>query len=307
MGHFMTYLWQKTSWPSFYWTHGSFINSLVTARHNQGRLLALKQNFVHSFEMVEVRQPLYADWFVPGLDEQRLFGWQASLFPTGFAGIRKVAVGSYRQKDPAKGMFPAFRIEAEIKNWLQWWAEPPQDLDIILRAAIGSIWFLIISPFEAGNFTLAAAIAEKALTEKEGLPFRSYDLALQFEENEERIKELVSEMTIGDGDLTPWINYFLEMVNVALNSALTISEQKDLSEKFWKQLSIFDLNSRQKKVLNLMIEEHQTMTNRQYTEICKTSRESAKRDLSELVKMRILAVGTSKGRSVCYSLNLTDI
>ncbi|MCC2680264.1 MAG: hypothetical protein K0R29_2840 [Pseudobdellovibrio sp.] len=305
MGHKMTYLWQKGSWPSFYWTHGNFINSLVRARHNQGRLLALKQNFVHSFEMVDVRQPLFADWFAPGLDEQRLLGWQASLFPTGFAGIRRVSVGAYRLKDFGKASFPSTKIGSEITNWLQWWNEPPEDLDPLLRAAIGSVWFLIISPFEAGNFVLAAALAEKALVETEGLSYRTYDLSLQFEENEERIKEIVKEITEGDGDLSNWISYFLEMMNVAITSALNVSEQKDLSEKLWKQLAAFDLNIRQKKILNYMIEENQQMTNRLYKDICKTSRESAKRDLTLLVKMGLLSTGDSKGRSVFYTLNLT--
>jgi len=305
MGHIMTYLWQKASWPSFYWTHGSFINSLVRARHNQGRLLALKQNFVHSFEMIEVRQPLFADWFNKGMDEQRLVGWQASLFPTGFAGIRRINVGTYRTKDAGKSSFPSTKIDAEIKNWLQWWNEPPEDLDPLLRAAIGSVWFLLISPFEAGNFVLAASLAEKALVETEGLSYRTYDLSLQFEENEERIKELIKEIAEGDGDISNWINYFLDLVNVAITSALNVSEQKDLSEKLWKQLALFDLNARQKKILNLMMEDKHQMTNRLYKDICNTSRESAKRDLSDLVKLGLLTTGNSKGRSVFYTLNLT--
>lgn len=28
---------------------------------------------------------------------QRLQGWQAALFPTGFSGMHRIAVGSYRQ------------------------------------------------------------------------------------------------------------------------------------------------------------------------------------------------------------------
>lgn len=306
MGHFMTYIWQKPTWPSFFWTHGSFINSLVTARHNQGRLLALKQSFVHSFEMVEVRQPLFADWFNPGLDEARLLGWQASLFPTGYAGVKRVAVGSYRVKGEPKH-FPAAKIAEEMSSWLQWWNEPPEDLDPVLRAAIGSVWFLVISPFEAGNFLLASAIAEKALVESEGLPYRTYDLALQFEENKDQINTLVNAVSEGDGDITLWISFFLEMLNISLTSALTISEQKDLSEKLWKYLSAFDLNSRQKKILNQMFEDNQPMTNKLYKEICKTSRESAKRDLAELLKLGLVKTGSPKGRSVSYTLNFTGI
>ena len=302
MGHFMTFLWQNPSWPSFYWTHGSFLNALVKARHNQGRLLALGQNFVHSFEMIEQRKSIFSDWFVPGLSEERLLGWQASLFPTGFAGIKRVKVGAYRTKDINRMLMPAAQLPQETARFLQWWSEAPADLDPAIKSAIACFWFLVLSPFEAGNQTLAAALGEKVLIENEDLTFRTYDLALQIEENEARIQELLAETAQGDGDLTNWISFYIDTVNVAVESALAVSEQKNDSQNFWQQLAKFDLNFRQRKILALMFEEKGTMTNRRYVEICKTSRESAKRDLTALLKLQILKSSSTKGRSVFYQL-----
>jgi Fic family protein len=305
-GQYMTYLWERPTWPSFYWTHGDFINLLVEARHNQGRLLALKQSFVHSFEMVDQRKSIFNDWFNHGMDQERLLGWQASLFPTGFAGIKRVKVGAFRTKDLAKFNPPASRISSEVERYLQWWNEAPVDLDPLLRSAISALWFLVLSPFEAGNFTLAAALAEKALIEKENLSFRTYDLALQFEENANAIHELIAKISTGDGNLTEWISFFLELVNVSLSAALNVSEQKDNQENFWKWIAKYDLNQRQRKILLMMFEEKLTMTNRQYVDVCNTSRESAKRDLVELVKMGLLTTGSKKGRSVQYYLNTKE-
>ena len=71
---------------------------------------------------------------------------------------------------------------------------------------------------------------------------------------------------------------------------------------FWKKFSSFDLNSRQRKILSLLLDENIEMTNRNYVAICKTSRESAKRDLTDLVKLGLLQLGHKKGRSTSYRL-----
>ena len=302
----MTYLWEKPLWPSFSWTSSSLLDALVKARHEQGRVLALGQNFVHSYEVSDQKKAIFADLFVSGLSEERLLGWQASLYPTGFAGIKRIKVGELRSKDLVKASLPYKNLHAELQKFLHWWVEPPVELDPLLRSSIAFAWFLFLSPFDEGNFAMAAALAEKTLVENEKLSFRPYDLSLQLEENEEAILSLIEKSTKGAGDLTDWIEYFLQLTSTALTSALSIAEHNNASENFWRRISKYDLNVRQRKIINLMFEERLQMTNRQYVEICKTSRESAKRDLAKLVQIKLLTLGESKGRSLFYQLSSFD-
>lgn len=303
----MTYLWEKPNWPSFSWVSSELMETLVKARHDQGRVLALGQNFVHSYEVSEQKKEIFADWFNPGLSEERLCGWQASLYPTGFAGIRKIKVGELRTKDFSRSSLPYQNLQEELRKYLHWWTEPPVELDPFLRSAIAFYWFILLSPFDDGNHVIAAALAEKILVENENLNFRTYDLSLQLEENQAEVTKLIHSTITETGDLTNWILYFLKLSSLSLGSALSLAEHNLASENFWKKLSLFDLNSRQRKALNIMFDERSDMTNRKYVELCGTSRESAKRDLSALLKFKILKTGSGKGRSVFYQLNLTDI
>lgn len=296
----MTYLWEKAEWPSFNWTNSALLDALVKVRHEQGKLLALGQSFVHSYEVSEQKKAIFADLFEPKHSYERLLGWQASLYPTGFAGIKKIKVGELRTKDLVRPSLPSKNLHEELQKYLHWWNEPPVELDLFLRSAMAFYWFILISPFEDGNYQVAAALAEKILQENENTKFRTYDLALQLEENEDAVINIIRSGATGNGDLTPWMVYFLNLAQTALTSSLAVAEHRVASDLFWKNISKYDLNSRQRKILNLMFDESLVMNNRLYVELCKTSRESAKRDLTELVKLDILKLGQKKGRSIEY-------
>lgn len=297
----MTYLWEKPEWPSFSWSSSAVLELLVSARFEQGRLLSLGSGFVHSFEVSEIKNPLYQDLLAGGaLTQERLAGWQASLFPTGFSGVKKIKVGELRTKELARSSLPPKNLQAELVKYLHWWTEPPVELDPVIRSALAFFWFLTLSPFEDGNFDLACALAELALQESEKSTTRLYDVSQQLLEEKTIVREKV-QLT-PTGDVTSWILFYLDYYMRAVRAAYTIADKIQISEKFWKKFSAFDLNARQRKVLNLMLDEVRAMTNREYVELCETSRESAKRDLAELVKFGILKTGDKRGRSVIYFL-----
>jgi Fic family protein len=301
----MTYLWQKAEWPSFNWSNSEVLELLVTARFEQGRLLSLGSSFVHSYEISEIKSPIYTDIIEPGRQPMtfaRLAGWQASLFPTGYAGIKKISVAELRTKDLSRSSLPQKNLKEELEKYLHWWTEPPVELDPVVRSAMAFFWFMLISPFEAGNFELACALSELALQEAELSSTRLYDISVQLMENKSEVLQNIEARAKASGDITEWILFYLRHYTAATRSSYAIADKVQKAEKFWKNFSAFDLNSRQRKILNLMLEENCTMTNREFVDICNTSRESAKRDLAEMVKFGILKTGEKKGRSVTYSL-----
>ncbi|MBY0553333.1 DUF4172 domain-containing protein [bacterium] len=299
----MTYLWQKAEWPAFNWSSSALLEVLVNARFEQGRLLSLPNNFVHSFEISDIKKHLYSDLLAAGpVSVERIHGWQASLFPTGFSGVKKIKIAELRNKELLRSSLPQKHLQEEFARYLHWWQEPPVELDPVLRSAIAFFWFYLLSPYEDGNFDLACALSEKALQEEEKLNLRPYDISVQLEENREQVIQKIEKCSTGSGDITEWLLYYLELYLTAVRAAYIIADQNQTIDHFWKTYSAYDLNQRQRKVLNYMLELQVAMTNREYVDLCKTSRESAKRDLAELVKVGILKSGEKKGRSVSYSL-----
>jgi Fic family protein len=308
MGQIMTHLWNKPSWPSFNWSSSELLDPLTQARFSQGRVLALKNPFVHSGEISDQKQSLYEDLLVPApLSKERLNGWQASLFPTGYSGVKKIKIGQWRTTDRlSAGTRNAYAVEAEsieanFSLFMSWWQETPVDLDPLIRSALTFFWFISLSPFEDGNYTLACSLAELALQESEKSTTRLYDISLQLEENRSLTIEKLTKAQVGDGDLTEWIIFFLELHRQATLSAFAIAEQDNNESAFWKSISQFDLNSRQRQFLKQLYDSKiNSITNREYVEMTNTSRESAKRDLKELVSLGLLKQPSGRGRSVKY-------
>jgi Fic family protein len=300
----MTYLWQKPEWPSFNWSSSALLDVLVKARFEQGRLLSLPTSFVHSFEVSDIRKSLYQDLLVAKspLTIERLHGWQASLFPTGYSGVKKIKIAEFRNKDLLRSSLPQKNLQEEFEKYLHWWVEPPVELDPVLRSAIAFFWFYIISPYEAGNFELASALSELALQEQENLSLRPYDISVQLEENSESVAQKIENCVLGSGEITEWLLLYLDLYVTAVRSSYTIADKNNTADLFWKKNSSLDLNQRQRKVLNYLLENNSQITNREYVSLCKTSRESAKRDLADLVNLNLLRLGDKKGRSVNYSL-----
>jgi Fic family protein len=301
----MTYLWQNADWPSFNWSNSALLEKLVKARFEQGRLLSLPSDFVHSYEVSEIKKHIYSDLVNSGLSLERLHGWQASLFPTGFSGIKKIKIADFRTHDISRSSLPSKRIADSVQQYLHWWHEPPVELDPVLRSAISFFWFYSISPYDDGNFDLACALSELALQENEKASLRKYDLSLQLEENRETVVNQINNALIESGDLTDWILNYLEYFQFAIDSAYAIADKNYTRDLFWKKFSDLNLNLRQRKALNhLLLSGENKLTNRQYVEITKTTRESAKRDLKNLVMNKLLVQAGQGGRSVSYILSL---
>jgi len=298
----MTHLWKKVNWPSFSWSNSALLDLLVKARFEQGRILSQPSSFVHSFELSENKTALYTDLSSMNLSVERLHGWQASLYPTGYSGVKKIKIAEFRNKDFSLLQPPHKQITEELQKFLNWWREPPVELDPVLRSALAFFWFLIISPYEDGTYVLACALSELTLQQEEKTTLRTYDISLQLLENSKEVWRKIEISAKGSGDLTEWLTYYLELYLIAVRSSYAIADKNKNIELFWKKLSGFDLNTRQRKILNIMIAESVEMTNRKYVEIAETSRESAKRDLAKLLMLGVLKLGPKKGRSISYSL-----
>ena len=100
------------------------------------------------------------------LTPEKLFGWHAALFPTGYSGMHKIKVVSWRddRNGPMRVVSgpvgretihyeapPAEGLEKEMARFFYWWEESRKEMDGFLRAGMAHLWFVAVHPFEDGN------------------------------------------------------------------------------------------------------------------------------------------------------------
>jgi len=260
--------------------------------------------------------------FAKPLTAQRLQGWQAGLFPTDYSGIHKIAVGEWRDSDEPMRVIsggmgketihfeapPSELVGKEMESFVRWF-NSENKMDGLIRAAVGHLWFVTIHPFEDGNGRIARALTDLALAQDESLAKRCYSLSSQISLDRKAYYDILETTQKGDLDITEWIVWFLQTFVRALERSDEMIQRAILIGHFWKTHAQMDLNPRQKKVLQKMLESEPQgfiggMTNRKYVGLTKVSAASAKRDLGDLEEKGFLKRNESKGRSVSYSLIL---
>jgi len=259
------------------------------------------------------------------LSAERLKGWHAALFPTGYSGLFKITVADWRLpvNDPMRIVSgpvgrerthyiapPSERVEAEIQSFLKWWQETnPEhgDVDPIVRAAIAHYWFVAIHPFEDGNGRIARALADMALAQADGAMKRCYSFSAQIMDDRDNYYRVLESTSKGDGDLTEWLDWFLDCQEKALNGAMSLTDKVLGVSRFWQNVSMVVMNDRQRKAVCKLLEAGPGgfvggLSSRKYLNLTGASRATGHRDLVDLVDKGVM-VSEGGGRSVRYDLN----
>ncbi len=257
------------------------------------------------------------------LTVQRLCGWHAALFPTGYSGIRKITVGSLRRIDsiqivsgrPGKIKVhyeaPTSRvIEKEIKQFLSWF-NTQDHTDSLLRSGIAHLWFELLHPFEDGNGRIGRAIIDLVLAKDEKQSLRYYSLSSAIMRDRKNYYACLEKSCRGNLDITSWLIWFLHCFQSAIRQSLSVINDINLKSRFWEHYGTTVLNKRQIKVLNHLLDTGKNgfiggMTTRKYSQLTKTSRATAYRELSDLVRKKCLKPLEKKGRSAAYEINWVE-
>jgi Fic family protein len=251
------------------------------------------------------------------LTQDRLFGWHASLFPTGRSGMRKIIVGGWR--DERSGPMQvvsgphrrervhyeapaAARLEAEMQAFLDWF-NGADNTDLALRAAIAHLWFVTIHPFEDGNGRIARAIADMSLARSEKSTQRFYSLSAQIRIERNAYYDILESTQKGDLDITPWMEWFLGCLDRAFDGAENTLAAVFNKADFWKRHSTAPLNERQRHIINRLLDGSEgKLTSSKWAKIQNCSPDTALRDIADLIERGILAKDAGGGRSTSYSL-----
>lgn len=256
------------------------------------------------------------------LTQARLFGWHAALFPTGYSGLSRIAIGTWR--DDAQGPMqvisgpigrqrvhyeapPAERLPDEAERFLDWLNAPIQAEPALIRAGLGHLWFVTLHPFDDGNGRIARAIGDLLLARADGSPQRFYSLSAQIQRERKAYYEILERTQKGDLDVTEWLLWFLRMLGEAVRLANHALDAVLDKARFWQRMSGIALNERQVKVLNRVLDGFEgKLTSSKWAALAKCSTDTALRDIQELVTQGVLERSGAGGRSTSYDLIKRD-
>jgi Fic family protein len=251
------------------------------------------------------------------LTQDRLFGWHASLFPTGRTGMRKIIVGAWRDEKSGpmqvvSGPYGrervhyeapvAGRLDAEMQEFLDWF-NGADNIDPVLRAALAHLWFVTIHPFEDGNGRIARAIADMSLARSEESTQRFYSMSAQIRIERNAYYDISESTQKGGLDITPWMEWFLGCLDRAFDGAEKTLAVVFKKADFWREHSSATLNERQRDIINRLLDGFDgKLTSSKWAVIEKCSPDTALRDITDLIARGLLRKDEGGGRSTSYSL-----
>lgn len=254
------------------------------------------------------------------LTAERLFQWHAALFPTGrnewghrlrvgdwrddLAGRMEIVSGAFEHEKVLYVAPPADSVEAEMSAFLEWFNGSPK-LDPLIKAAIAHLWFVAIHPFGDGNGRITRAIADMALARGGGGAPRLYSMSAAIERSRIGYYEALQSITSKESlEITSWIEWFLDRLGNAVSEALLTLDNVMLKNDFWQAHAASELNPRQAKVINWLLESNfqGKLTSTKWAKLTNASQDTASRDIADLIAKGVLQKGEAGGRSTAYEL-----
>jgi Fic family protein len=255
--------------------------------------------------------------FAAPLTRERLFGWQAALFPTGFSGLHPIRTGSWRDDAPGPMQVvsgaighervhyeapPAARVDAEMEAFLAWFNRPPT-IDGVLHAAIAHLWFVTIHPFSDGNGRIARALADMSLARAENSPQRFYSLSAQIRRERPEYYASLERTQKGDLDVTGGLTWFVDCFARALDMVESTCAGVMRKADFWQRHGRVALNDRQRKVLNRYLDGFEgRITARKWAALAKCSLPTAQRDIKDLIDRSVLVRREGGSKNSSYDI-----
>ena len=259
------------------------------------------------------------------LNLEKIFGWHHAMFEKGYSGFSKIKVAEFRgdgSMQVVSGDYgnekihyeapPFDTLEQEMNSFIQWFNETPSSLE---KAAITHLWFVIIHPFDDGNGRITRALTDRVLSKLEKSSFsKIYTMSKSIYEDRKGYYNALDKTTgrfqkDEPLDITYWMEWFFKTLHDALLDA-----QKQLSyivdkTKFWDAHRGDELNARQIKVLNKLLDIGSEnfkgdLTKKKYVKIANTAQTNASRDLADLLeKACIKKVEGTAGKGTKYTIN----
>ena len=251
------------------------------------------------------------------LTAERLFGWHAAMFSSGYSGLSTIRVGEWR--DDSQGPMqvisgplhrqkvhyeapPAHQLDAEMADFLLWFNVDRQD-DPVIKAGLAHLWLVTIHPFDDGNGRIARAVGDMALSRAAASAQRYFSLSAQIQLERKAYYDHLEATQKGTMDVTNWLAWFLSCLLRSVHGAEQALSSVLMKARYWQQWASVPMNDRQIKMLNKLLDGFDgKLTSSKWAAMGKCSQDTALRDISDLLERGVLMKSAASGRSTSYEL-----
>jgi len=257
---------------------------------------------------------------------ERLHKWHASLFVGGYSTLLEdINVGVFRSYDDMEVVsgahgrqkvhyraLPAAKIDKDIEALLEY--INTSDENPYIKSAKAHLWFVSIHPYDDGNGRIARVIADYILSKNRNLEYKYFSIssAIQLDKKGyyEALENSQNLLYNREYDFTQWIEWHTKTLKYSVDLGLKKVEIVTQKAKFFNRVNQEELNSRQIKVLNKLLEYAKDefeggLSTKKYMSMTKVSKPTAFRDIQSLVQLGYLQqIEGTAGRSVKYELVL---
>lgn len=248
------------------------------------------------------------------LTKERICAWQAAFFPTGFSEGAQIEVGKYRTNEEhiVSGMLgrekihyiapSPERLDEEMSQFIDWF-NSPTSINSVIQSAIAHFWFISIHPFEDGNGRLARILSDMLLARADKNEFRFYNISSQINKDKKHYYDILEKAQHGDGDITEWVCWYARTLSSSLDEAENIISSTLNKSLFWQKVSAVSLSQRQTDMLNLFLDGYEAkITSKTWASLAKCSKDTAIRDIKDLVDKEILREDIPGAKRPSYSI-----
>lgn len=318
------------------WTHDALATSAIegevlnldAVRSSVARRLGIATAFTAAVPrgvegLLDVMEDAANKWNTD-LTKERVCAWHAALFPPEQITMRLIDSGKFRSHEQPMQIVsgpsghervhyeapPSSEVPAQMSQFIDWFNKSRTDnaTDGLVRAAQAHLWFESIHPFEDGNGRIGRAIMDMALSQDAGRTFRLHGLSVELRRHQENYYNALNRVQRVQDEPTAWLVWLIDTFRNSCEASSSLVDEALDRARFWSRNKNVDLNERQRKVLNKMLEAGPGrfiggMTPRKLQSIAKAAGATATRDLTELVEKGLM-VRRGGGRSTHYELEL---
>ncbi|MBR0023848.1 MAG: Fic family protein [Muribaculaceae bacterium] len=252
------------------------------------------------------------------LTKETLCAWQSAFFPTGYSGGSKIEVGCYRTheehivsgylgRERVHYVAPSpQRVEEEMKRFIDWFNDATGE-SYIIRSAIAHLWFVSIHPFEDGNGRLSRILSDIMLARGDQSQLRFYNMSTAINKDKRHYYSILERVQHNDGDITDWLVWYLNILISSIDDANAIVSTVLNKSLFWMKASAIPLSDRQTKTLNKFLDGYEAkITTKTWASLNKCSKDTAIRDIKDLVEKGILHEDIPGAKRPSYSIYIDN-